>query len=183
MKCLTLHQPWASLMAAGLKRVETRSWPLHYRGPLLIHAGKKWDADLAFLAAGRPFRTALEQIGVVFEATEEAAQRGWGIPFGAIIGRVDVTGCVGTDRVGRWEQTRGEVDRNYLFDNVGIMGPCDGKPYLFVSDAEKAFGDYSPDRFAFVCSDPIQFEAPIPFKGCIGLFNVPDHLIPEDYRS
>lgn len=40
MKALTLHQPWASAIAAGLKRYETRSWSTSYRGPLAIHAGK-----------------------------------------------------------------------------------------------------------------------------------------------
>ena len=40
MKALTLHQPWATLVAVGEKRIETRSWSTDYRGPLAIHAGK-----------------------------------------------------------------------------------------------------------------------------------------------
>lgn len=40
MKALTLHQPWASAIAVGLKRYETRSWATSYRGQLAIHAGK-----------------------------------------------------------------------------------------------------------------------------------------------
>lgn len=39
MKALTLHQPWASLVALGVKTVETRGWATSYRGPLAIHAG------------------------------------------------------------------------------------------------------------------------------------------------
>ena len=27
MKAITLHQPWASLIACGLKTIETRDWP------------------------------------------------------------------------------------------------------------------------------------------------------------
>jgi hypothetical protein len=38
MRGLTLYQPWASLVALGGKRWETRSWGTAYRGPLLIHA-------------------------------------------------------------------------------------------------------------------------------------------------
>jgi hypothetical protein len=38
MKALSLTQPWASLVVAGAKKLETRSWPTYYRGPLLIHA-------------------------------------------------------------------------------------------------------------------------------------------------
>lgn len=40
MKTLTLHQPWASLIAMGVKKIETRSWGTKYRGPLAIHAGQ-----------------------------------------------------------------------------------------------------------------------------------------------
>lgn len=40
MKALTIKQPWASLIAAGVKDVENRTWDTRYRGPLLIHAGK-----------------------------------------------------------------------------------------------------------------------------------------------
>lgn len=38
---LTLWQPWATLIAEEVKRIETRSWPTTYRGPIAIHAAKK----------------------------------------------------------------------------------------------------------------------------------------------
>ena len=41
IKAITLHQPWASAIAEGLKQVETRGWGTDYRGPLAIHAGKR----------------------------------------------------------------------------------------------------------------------------------------------
>lgn len=41
MKALTLWQPWASLIAIGEKRVETRCWSTAHRGPLAIHASSK----------------------------------------------------------------------------------------------------------------------------------------------
>ena len=44
LKALTLHQPWASLIALGAKRIETRNWrpPVALIGQrLAIHAGKK----------------------------------------------------------------------------------------------------------------------------------------------
>jgi hypothetical protein len=41
MKAISLWQPWASLMAMGLKKIETRAWATRYRGPLYIHAAKK----------------------------------------------------------------------------------------------------------------------------------------------
>jgi len=36
MKALSVHQPWASQIAAGSKTIETRTWPTSYRGDLLI---------------------------------------------------------------------------------------------------------------------------------------------------
>lgn len=43
IRALTIKQPWASLIAAGEKRVENRSWTTRYRGPVAIHAGKGID--------------------------------------------------------------------------------------------------------------------------------------------
>jgi hypothetical protein len=57
MKALTLHEPWASLVRAGWKEVETRSWYTSYRGPLYIHAGLTTDkierSRISFLLASR----------------------------------------------------------------------------------------------------------------------------------
>ena len=41
MKALTIWQPWASLIARGVKQYETRSWATKYRGPIAIHAAMK----------------------------------------------------------------------------------------------------------------------------------------------
>lgn len=40
---LSVKQPWAALLAAGVKTVEVRTWPTTKRGPILIHAGKVPD--------------------------------------------------------------------------------------------------------------------------------------------
>lgn len=42
MKTLALQQPWASLVASGIKKIENRSWTTPYRGRVLIVAsGRK----------------------------------------------------------------------------------------------------------------------------------------------
>ena len=41
LTAITLHQPWASLIAKGCKQYETRDWPTNHRGPIVIHAGRK----------------------------------------------------------------------------------------------------------------------------------------------
>lgn len=45
MKVLTVKQPWATLIAEGIKKYEFRSWKTNYRGKLLIHAGVGIDKE------------------------------------------------------------------------------------------------------------------------------------------
>lgn len=49
MKALSIIQPWASLIATGIKDIENRTWRTNYRGEFLIHASAKhlkegWNA-------------------------------------------------------------------------------------------------------------------------------------------
>lgn len=46
MKAITIHQPYASLIAWRFKRYETRHWTTRYRGTIAIHAGKKWTRTM-----------------------------------------------------------------------------------------------------------------------------------------
>ena len=39
MRVITLQKPWASLIAANIKKIETRSWPCFEHGDFYIHAG------------------------------------------------------------------------------------------------------------------------------------------------
>lgn len=57
MKAITLYQPWATLVAIGAKRIETRSWGTAYRGPLTIHAGK--STEFLWLCTQEPYRSIL----------------------------------------------------------------------------------------------------------------------------
>jgi hypothetical protein len=50
MLAISLHQPWASMIAAGIKRFETRAYPppksFEIGGWIAIHAAKKRIADM-----------------------------------------------------------------------------------------------------------------------------------------
>lgn len=74
MKALTIRQPWASLIIAGIKTVENRSWPAAHRGLLAVHAGLGTDPEA--LKAHR---------GLLPPGP---------LPRGVILGTVNVTGCV-----------------------------------------------------------------------------------------
>src|SRR5207302_1698550 len=85
MKCLSLWQPWASLVVLGAKRIETRSWSTQHRGPLAIHAAKKWEPNkILALIDEEPYRSALGE------------HRG-NLPLGCILGTVNVTDCFELD--------------------------------------------------------------------------------------
>lgn len=45
MKCLSLKQPYADLLATGRKTIEIRKWNSNFRGPFLIHASKNVNKD------------------------------------------------------------------------------------------------------------------------------------------
>lgn len=40
---ISIRQPWAALLVAGIKSIEVRKWPTRRRGPVLIHAAKLVD--------------------------------------------------------------------------------------------------------------------------------------------
>ena len=40
VKVLSLKEPYATLIAEGIKHIETRSWKTNYRGEIYIHASK-----------------------------------------------------------------------------------------------------------------------------------------------
>ena len=60
MKCLSVKDPWAALIAMGKKTVELRTWRVAYRGPLIIiaSAARSSTPDAAAWAhiPGRPSR-------------------------------------------------------------------------------------------------------------------------------
>lgn len=80
MKALTICQPYAELIVRGTKRVENRTWPTSYRGPLLIHAGKSRE----WLTDDGPNLDPRENYGIPLEQ----------MTFGAFIGSASMIDCV-----------------------------------------------------------------------------------------
>ena len=92
MKALSIRQPLAFLIAHGLKDLENRDWETHYRGPLLIHAGKTL-ADDAFLSC----QTLLNRIPGVRAQLEAMGGITLGelkAQCGGIVGEVQLVDCV-----------------------------------------------------------------------------------------
>ena len=83
MFALTLHQPWASLIASGHKHCETRGWGTSYRGPLAIHAGRQ--------VSQKKEREFLEDLLVDFRLTGLPSP--WTLPRGAIVAVCELSAC------------------------------------------------------------------------------------------
>lgn len=89
MKALTVLQPWAQLLVLGEKRYETRSWSTGYRGPLLIHAGRRFIEHVRELCATEPFYSALQKHGVNINYMTK----------GAILGQAELVDCIPSDQL------------------------------------------------------------------------------------
>ena len=99
MKALTLTQPWATLVAIGEKKWETRSWPTRYRGPIAIHAAKGFPADAQAVCFGEYFYETLTQAQCLTPNDRNLE----GLPRGFVIATVDLVDCQSTDAMDYWE--------------------------------------------------------------------------------
>jgi len=161
IKALSLTQPWATLVAIGAKKIETRSWNTDYRGPLAIHAAKGFPHDSEVLCITWPFIDTLGRAGY--------RVGGWPgpkrLPLGAVIATCEL---VGVDRFGYWVNDRKP------------MRWAKGPYYYELTEQERAFGDYSIGRYGLFLANVKILPEPIPAKGALGLWNweAPDGLIP-----
>ncbi len=148
MKALSLTQPWATLVAIGAKRIETRSWPTKYRGPLAIHAAKgfpAWAKDMC----GSHLVTGL--LGwpkcpnpPTQEWIDDNSRRIKTLPLGQIIACCKVANCLDVNLIERFVQ-----------------------PF---TEQERRLGDYDPGRYGWLLEDIVPVEPPVFAKGALGLW-------------
>jgi len=89
MKALSLRQPWAWLVASGIKDVENRTWPTKRRERIYIHAGK--SSEIKVQGLGDAWITSRLTIAQYFQYREAEAEAE--MVRGAIIGEVTITDC------------------------------------------------------------------------------------------
>lgn len=114
MKALSIQQPWAWLIASGHKDIENRTWHTGFRGPVLIHAGKRFDGE------------------------DDAQQWGWprierpeDFDLGGIIGECEIIDCVTTSASPWFHGPYGFVIRNA---RLLPFRPCRGALGFFDPD-------------------------------------------------
>src|SRR5688572_22627658 len=64
LRALSVRQPWAGLLVAGVKRFEARTWKPRELGFLLVHASAGKAGDLRDLRADPLYQRSLRQAGM-----------------------------------------------------------------------------------------------------------------------
>lgn len=86
-KAITVKQPWASLIAHGIKDIENRTWRTNYRGRILIHASA--DNRLMNIPPSE-FMTGDQCVAI---DKVRFPSRDWHL-YSVIIGSVEIVDCV-----------------------------------------------------------------------------------------
>lgn len=124
MKAITIKQPWASLIVHGIKDIENRTWPCprKYIGQrVFIHAagshGRKFSIDLTDAQTKAAFATIA--IETMFG----------NMPFGSIIGSVEIVDC--------------SINHPSIWAEKGIYNWILANPILFNKPIENVKGKLS----------------------------------------
>lgn len=163
MKALTIWQPWASLIARGVKQYETRSWPTKYRGPIAIHAATKNIS--ASVSVDRVGKIVVEMMNIHRCPPWEKMPRGQIIATAELVNVWHIVYHPGPN-----------VDKARHID-IGAESMTEDKhdphfgDYFVPTDMEIALGDWTPGRYAWELANVKPLPCPIPVKGKQGLWN------------
>lgn len=162
MKALTLTQPWATLVAIGAKKIETRGWSTSYRGPLAIHAAKRIPPEFKKLCGAvppEPFASALKGITWRMVETSEWTMH-QGLSHNLHLGCV-VAIC--------------ELVHVRQIDSLFNFPTCDGiwyhQRHWRLDEQERAFGDYTVGRYVWLLDNIQPLANPVSAKGALGLWD------------
>jgi hypothetical protein len=147
VKALSLWQPWASLIAIGAKRVETRGWGTSFRGQLAIHAA------LRTVRADEVEREMVEALRLCWPPTTAQLRA---IPLGVVVATCRL---VEVCRISELEAQ--------MIDLGDAPAVGDG---TVITPIEAAFGNYAEGRFAWMLADVKPVDPPRPARGARGLW-------------
>lgn len=129
--CLSMHQPWASLLVMGIKTVEGRSWYTPHRGRL-------WIAATAKAPEKEEIKYVEQQYKEMYDRFIEFPEN---YPSGALLGCVDVADCVTQEEYQKMDGDRSESGSEFVFicENpmeLLIKVPVKGKHKIWKLDAQ-----------------------------------------------
>lgn len=152
MRGLTLKQPWASLVAFGLKTVETRKWATRHRGAIAIHAGK--TADPAMFERIEAYGRILSDRDKCPTEAKKILLAG-GVPQGCAHAAVQAI-------LEHAREVRGAV--------VAVADLLDVVP-MHKDHGTAAWCERYPGAWAWLLDDIRRLE-PLPLRGGLGLFSI-----------
>lgn len=153
MKAISLTQPWATLIALGAKRIETRSWATTFHGQIAIHAAKGLTAvggrrGLYEQCLEQPFRDVIAE--AFMSSPVEAFDAVRSLPLGAIVAVATLVQVRRIDKALRAQ----------------VLAQT-------VTPHEIDFGNYETGRYAWFLEDVLPLREVIPCKGALSLWEVP----------
>lgn len=165
MKALTLTQPWATLIACGAKRIETRSWATDFRGRIAIHAAKGLGPvggkrGFQEQCAMPPFDAALGKHFEDYGAMVDPRKAADALPLGAIVAIADLV----------------DVRRIDMKLRAQLQAQT-------ITPWEIDFGDYTSGRYAWSLENVTALPEPIYCNGALSLWEVPPEIIAQMTRS
>ncbi|CAL9207867.1 unnamed protein product, partial [Musa hybrid cultivar] len=160
--CLTMHQPWASLLVYGIKRVEGRSWPAPLTGRLWIHAASKVPEPETIKAMENFYREIYAVAGVKDIKFPEH------YPVSRLLGCVEVVGCVKCEELVCWEDVpesvrlEGQTDFCWLCENPQkLLIPFEMRGFQKVYNLERRIHDVAV-RGLITIQGPLPVKFPLP---------------------
>ncbi|XP_007956975.1 activating signal cointegrator 1 [Orycteropus afer afer] len=130
--CLSMHQPWASLLVRGIKRVEGRTWYTPHRGRLWIAATAKKPSPQEVSELEATYRL-LRGKGLEFPSD---------YPSGCLLGCVDLTDCLSQKQFKeQYPDLSQESDSPFVFictnpQEMIVKFPVKGNPKIWKLDSK-----------------------------------------------
>jgi hypothetical protein len=179
VKAITLYQPWASLIAEGVKTIETRPkrspWSSAIGETIAIHAAKRrpeWGDMKRVVADNLDAWNAWHAAGYV--------DSGGGVgtaPLGAIVATCTLRKVLPIVDLG-YALTVGE-NVEAITENEGdddsLSHWVPGKSSEICIPEQRPFGDYAPGRFALLL-DHARKCVPFPCRGFQGLWTISEGI-------
>lgn len=154
---LSLTQPWATLVAIGAKRWETRSRRSHYRGPVAIHSSKEFPEYAQDACIRNPFAKTIGRLRDKLGAPSFMDV----LPCGQILAVASQVRC---------EPAESLV--TYLPGTELLQSST-------IGEDEAYFGNYTPGRFAYELERATQVR-PVPASGALGFWKFAGELVGLD---
>ncbi|KAK8591324.1 hypothetical protein V6N13_031372 [Hibiscus sabdariffa] len=159
-----MHQPWASLLVYGIKRIEGRSWPAPIRGRLWIHAASKVPDESTIKAMEDFYREIYAVNGITDIKFPEH------YPVSRLLGCVEVVGCLTCEELVQWEalpegvRLEGQTDFCWLCEQPKkLLVPFEMRGFQRVYNLEKKIYEAAVRGLVPVDSPaPVKFPLPNP---------------------